>query len=427
MATKLLFRIAALAAALLAAAACVYPYEVDIDYNGDLPLVVEGDIHIGSLTTVRLSYVQPFKTTDEDYYRIPFATGYIEGEDGTRIEQDDPGAVIPGFPDSPGYLTNDGWQTYSSSYLSGFPSNTLTFHTENLSLGQRYRLHLETYNLESGSVANVFESEWLTPLPAPTIDGLSYSHHPEYEELWVGLSMHCHGSHYFRWTFSETWEYHSDIPTSYEYKPYLKKVGRYEGPTLYYCWDSANSSSINIFSTANQTEDRFEELAFHTIPLNNRRLQVMYRIKVQLEAMSENAYNYWYNIQQNSEGQGSIFAPTPSEMASNIHCITDPDIQVMGYLNAAVQTDATMYYDNRIEGYYKPGFPFERFDEKVSVKQLDSMAYWYAHGFLPYQEIYESTMGIEPTHYMWAQGICIDCRKLGGTKVKPEGWPTPDR
>lgn len=427
MATKLLFRIAALAAALLAAAACVYPYEVDIDYNGDLPLVVEGDIHIGSLTTVRLSYVQPFKTTDEDYYRIPFATGYIEGEDGTRIEQDDPGAVIPGVPDSPGYLTNDGWQTYSSSYLSGFPSNTLTFHTENLSLGQRYRLHLETYNLESGSVANVFESEWLTPLPAPTIDGLSYSHHPEYEELWVGLSMHCHGSHYFRWTFSETWEYHSDIPTSYEYKPYLKKVGRYEGPTLYYCWDSANSSSINIFSTANQTEDRFEELAFHTIPLNNRRLQVMYRIKVQLEAMSENAYNYWYNIQQNSEGQGSIFAPTPSEMASNIHCITDPDIQVMGYLNAAVQTDATMYYDNRIEGYYKPGFPFERFDEKVSVKQLDSMAYWYAHGFLPYQEIYESTMGIEPSHYMWAQGICIDCRKLGGTKVKPEGWPTPDR
>ena len=192
-------------------------------------------------------------------------------------------------------------------------------------------------------------------------------------------------------------------------------------------WDSANSSSINIFSTANQTEDRFEELAFHTIPLNNRRLQVMYRIKVQLEAMSENAYNYWYNIQQNSEGQGSIFAPTPSEMASNIHCITDPDIQVMGYLNAAVQTDATMYYDNRVEGYYKPGFPFERFDQKVSVNQLDSMAYWYAHGFLPYQDIYESTMGIEPTHYMWAQGICIDCRKLGGTKDKPEGWPTADR
>ena len=70
--------------------------------------------------------------------------------------------------------------------------------------------------------------------------------------------------------------------------------------------------------------------------------------------------------------------------------------------------------------------PFERFDEKVSVTQLDSMAYWYSHGYLPYQELYESP-GMEPTHYMWAQSICIDCRKLGGTKTKPADWPNGDR
>lgn len=416
MATKYLFRTAALAAALLAAAACVYPYEVDIDYHGDLPLVVEGDIHVGGLTTVKLNYVRPFNSTGEDYYRIPLATGYIEGEDGTRIEQE--GGWYPVVPD---YLSG-ATDPFSSSSL---PSNTLNFHTEGLSTNQRYRLHLETYNPENGSVSNVFESEWLTPMPAPTIDGLTYSHHPEYKELWIGLSMHCHGSHHFRWTFSETWEYHSDIPTFYEYKPFLRTVGHFDGPTLYYCWSTVNSSQINIFSTVNQTEDRFEELAFHTIPLNNRRLQVLYRIKVQLEAMSENAYNYWYNMQQSSEGQGSIFAPTPSEMASNIHCISDPSIQVMGYLNAAVQTEATMYYDNGIEGFYKPDLPFERFDEKVSVHRPDSMDFWYSHGYLPYQEIYEGSM--EPSHYMWAQGICIDCRKLGGTKNRPEDWPNADR
>lgn len=418
MATKYLFRTAALAAALLAAAACIYPYEVDIDYHGDLPLVVEGDIHVGGLTTVKLNYVRPFNSTEEDYYRIPLATGYIEGEDGTRIEQE--GGWYPVVPD---YLSG-AIDPFSSSSL---PSNTLNFHTEGLSTNQRYRLHLETYNPENGSVSNVFESEWLTPMPAPTIDGLTYSHHPEYKELWIGLSMHCHGSHHFRWTFTETWEYHSDILTFYEYKPFLRTVGHFDGPTLYYCWSTVNSSQINIFSTVNQTEDRFEELAFHTIPLNNRRLQVLYRIKVQLEAMSENAYNYWYNMQQSSEGQGSIFAPTPSEMASNIHCISDPSIQVMGYLNAAVQTEATMYYDNSVEGFYKPDLPFERFDEKVSVHRPDSMDFWYSHGYLPYQEIYESGLGIEPTHYMWAQGICIDCRKLGGTKNRPEDWPNADR
>ena len=226
--------------------------------------------------------------------------------------------------------------------------------------------------------------------------------------------------------FSETWEYHSDIPTWFEYKPQLKQVDYYEGATLYYCWNSANSSQINIFSTANQTEDRFEELAFYTIPLDNKCLQVMYRIDVKLEGMSENAYNYWYNMQQNSEGQGSIFSPTPSEMASNVHCISDPTVQVMGYLNAAVQAEASMYYDNSVAGYYVPGKLFERFDEKVSVNQLDSMDYWYKHGYLPYQAIYE-TAGLEPTHYMWALNICIDCRQLGGTKTKPEDWPNDHR
>ena len=40
MATKYLSRIAALAATLLATAACVYPYEVDLKQDGELPLVV---------------------------------------------------------------------------------------------------------------------------------------------------------------------------------------------------------------------------------------------------------------------------------------------------------------------------------------------------------------------------------------------------
>ena len=398
MATKYLFRTAALAALLLAAAACIYPYEVDLRHEGELPLVIEGDIHVGSVTNVQLSYVQPFVKETGDIYTPPIATGYIEGEDGTRIYADD----------------------------ADFPSSALTFHTEELTAGQRYRLHLETYDQQNGGTSNIFESDWLSPAPAPTIDALTYSHHPDYEELWIGLSMHCHGSHYFRWTFSETWEYHSDISTWFEYKPKYRRVDTYAEANLYYCWASAESPQINIFSTANQTEDRFEDLAFHTIPLNDRRLQVMYRINVRLEGMTEDAYNYWHNIQQNSEGQGSIFAPTPSEMASNIHCISNPNVQVIGYLNAAVQAEATLYYDNSLEKYYKPERPYDRFDEKVSVNRPDSMDYWYAHGYLPYQELYE-TPSPYASHYMWAQKICIDCRVLGGTKDVPEDWPSGHR
>ena len=280
----------------------------------------------------------------------------------------------------------------------------------------------------NGNELNTFESDWLEPCPAPTIDGLTYSNHPEYNELWIGLSMHCNGSHYFRWTFDEDWEYHSDLYTNYEYKTDTKEVDFYdwETPNLYYCWKSGKSSQIDIFSTVNQTEDRFEELAFYRIPLSDKRLQMLYRIRVHLDAISEKAYDYWYNIKQGSEGQGSIFSPTPSQMASNVHCISNADVQVVGYLNLADRSTATMYYDNSVSHYYVPGRLYERDDQKVSLRQKDSLAYWYAHGYLPYDLMYED-LSPEPSHSLWTPKYCIDCRLQGGTKNRPEDWPNGDR
>lgn len=401
MAGKIMIRTAILAAMLLAAAACIYPYEVDISQEGEYPLVIEGDIHLGGKTTLALSHVWPFNTQDYEFPSIR-AQGYIEGEDGTRVTGT-PNMEIP-------YM--------SSSYR--FNRFELVFDTSKLP-EQRYRLHFETLS-EQGEVLNVYESEWLEPCPAPTIEGLSYSRHEDFKELWIGLSMRCHGAHYFRWTFSETWEYHSDINTILMYDPSIRQVTTYPGPNLYYCWRSQDSPQINIFSTAYQTEDRFEDLSFHTIPLSDKRLQVMYRITVRLEALSENAYNYWYNMQQNTNGQGSIFAPTPSEMASNVHCISNPSIQVMGYLNAATQAEAEMYYDNSKNRFYEPERPFERADTMIVNRPAYSEE-WYRRGYLPFEAVYED-LSETPSHYMWTPAICIDCRRQGGTKTVPEGWPS---
>lgn len=410
---KTAFRMAVYAAATLLTAACIYPYTVDIRRGEEYPLVVEGDLNIGGTSLVKLSHVRPFDTYEYEDIAV-FAQGYIEGEDGTRVEGVD--ANLGGMLSS------------SSSYYEY--GTSLAFDTSKLSENQRYRLHFDTYTAE-GEVNNQFESEWLTPCPAPTIDALTYSKNDQFEELWVGLSMHCHGSHYFRWTFNETWEYHSDIQSYIDYVPSawsereMRMVGgEYQKifPTLYYCWKSASSSQINIFTTKNQTEDRFEELAFHTIPLSDKRLQVMYRINVQLMAMSEDAYNYWYNMQQNSQGQGSIFSPVPSEMASNVHCISDPSVQVMGYLNAAVPVSAVMYYDNEQEGFYQPGPLFERGDSTIAASNIALADQMYRSGYLPFKEIY--TMGPDPTDYTWTYSDCIDCRRQGGTKTRPEGWPS---
>ena len=130
MSTKILFRTAVFAAVTLLAATCIYPYEVDIERGGEYPLVVEGDILIGSVTTVKLSHVRPFNLTD--YEEIPvYAHGYIEGEDGTRVE---------------GVENLDPFSSSSTLTSNGL----LYFDTSKLKENQRYRLHIETRPSQGG-------------------------------------------------------------------------------------------------------------------------------------------------------------------------------------------------------------------------------------------------------------------------------------
>ena len=407
-----------LAATLLAAASCVYPFEVEIEET-EYPVVVEGDIHIGGTTTLSISHVYPLSDGSISY--SPYSSSYnpysvvlinlddcyIEGEDGTRVP-----ATKAGYD----YLSSE--MPYASS-LSGQVSGPVYFDTSKLRADQRYRLHCDI-------VEDILETDWIDVCPAPVIDALTYQKNEGYKELHIGLSMHCMGSSYFRWSFRETWEYHSPVNSDLYYNPnngFVEKFWVNGLPSNYYCWNDRSGGQIQLFSTENQIEDRFEELAFHRIPLSDMRIQVLYRITVQLEAMSRDAYAYWNNIRANSEQQGSLFAPIPSQMTGNIHFLSNTKRSVIGYINAAKSAEATLYYDNSVDQFYEPNRNWDLDPHKVAVGDHKEYEDLYRAGYLPYQELYEG-MSTYPTHYNWGRADCIDCRKWGGTKNKPEGWPS---
>lgn len=405
MAARSFLRFAALAALLLSAAACKYPYDLDIDGQSQYPLVVEGDILVGASTTLRFSYAQPLDDKlvvpgfQEAYMNfLAFkVSGYIEGEDGTRI---------------------DGHLPTPSDGLA----DRMIFDTENLRAGQRYRLHLETMSSYDHFVNRTFETDWMDVLPAPVIDNLSYSKHGDYNELWLGLSMHCNGASHFRWSFKEDWEYHSDMHASYYYDPISKTIQSGDGG-VYRCWQSEVNSAINVFSTENQVEDRFEDLAFYRIPRGDRRLQVLYRVTLTLEALSEDAYNFWRTVRENTDEQGSIFAPTPSEMTSNLRCISHPDFRVLGYINTAAAAQAVMYYDNSLEKFHSP--PAKGYFQTDEYRYENSPRYNEANYAQGRRIWYGEWEGVseKPTHLVWVEAKCIDCRLSGGTTVRPADWP----
>ena len=410
MKTNIFTRIAALGALLLSAAACVFPYEVDLEQNGDAPLVVEGDIHIGGTTRILLSRLSPIDAVSPgslsygsyyDSYAAPgphinpfgWAQGTIVGEDGTSV----------------------------GSWLDRYNDKVeLVFDTSGLRKDQRYRLHLEVSDAE-GAEASIYETDWITVNAAPVIDALTFDKNDDYKELWIRMSMHCNGSHYFRWRYIEEWEYHADIQTRLSYDPWTQEVGYLRGTNLYYCWSRAESSRIHTFSTAAQTDDRFEDLSFHTVPLNASRLQVMYRVTITLTAMSKDAYDYWENIRKNTEGQGSILAPMPSQMAGNLHCLTNPSAQVIGFVDACSETTGSVVYDNAQFQYYEPEARHQ-IELQYASNDPDTNRTMYNMGYLPVSSEYGMSGTIE--RFAWAPASCVDCRLKGGNKTVPENWPT---
>lgn len=391
MAARLLNRILALAGLLSALSACVYPFEIDIE-EADTRLAIDGDIHIGGITRFTLSRAIPLAGTPPAAEPMQFEA-YIEGEDGTRT---------PGQPGE---------------------GNTLTFDTSDLPDNQRYRAWFK--DLSDG---NEYESDWLVVHPAPVIDALTYTIDTESGLLNVALSMHASGEHRFRWYYDETWEYHTDLWARYYYDPdKAKATGSYkplngiipypEGANYYYCWKQYTSPSIRIFSTSDQSEDRFVDLEFHQVPRTDQRLQILYKLTVHLDAMDEEAYKYWHNIEQNSQNQGSIFSPMPSQMSGNIRCTTDPSVQVLGYMGAAREATAELYYDDSVGHFYQPKH------KTLEITNADPMDFerLYGRGYALYDVSFGSEA--EPPSYQWISRECVDCRTQGGTKNKPAGWP----
>jgi len=373
-----------LAALALAAVSCVYPFSAETE-DGSGALVIEGDIYVGELTTVTLGYTSPINGVPHD---PPFGEVWVEDDAGTMYH---------------GVRRNKYSERFKSQY---------DIDTRHADPGREYRLHVRMNDRS-------YESEWAPVCPPPEIDSLSYLKVPEKETLNITLSMHSQKGSFFKWSYVEDWEYHSDYFASLKLENSIGKgmviVPMVYPENTYYCFKHAVSTEILTFSTEKQTDDRFVDLEFHKIPRTDDRLSYLYRIRVALEPLSKDAYTYWENIKANSDYSGSLFAPTPSEMVGNIRCVEDPGEFVFGFINVAQRAVKTLYLDALDVRYYKRSEPYVEGDEVASNqwRQYIMMEY------LPYSSLIP---GDYSTTY-WAPARCVDCRKRGGTKERPEDWP----
>lgn len=361
---------------------CREPFDPGIKESSKAYLVVEGAILGGGQpTTITLS-----RTTD-------LTTTNFVAENGASVSvEDEPGNIY--------YLSPQGSGVYSGIF-------------SNLTEGTKVRLRIRTQD------GKEYLSDFETMKNTPEIDNVAWSVNSSHGlDITVDTHDDQNNTHYYRWAYEQTWEFHSTYLSTLDYDEKTRQiVPRTNSDGIYACWQSAKSNSVLVNSTAKLSQDRVKDFRLVTIPPKSWYLDVLYSILVKQYALSEAEYNYWQKIKKNTEEIGSIFDPLPSEIKGNLQCLSDPNELVIGYVGACVEREKRIFIarqDIDNWGYYQSCTVID------VANNPDSLAAVFAGGSM---EPFSTTLdNAGQERYLGTDAVCVDCT-IRGTNVKPSFWP----
>ncbi|MBR1538397.1 MAG: DUF4249 domain-containing protein [Bacteroidales bacterium] len=380
--------------AALLTGACVYDFTTDLAGDEGI-LVVEGDILIGDLTTIRLS--RSIKLSGSDQVdRVPGAC-YVEASDGTR-------------------------------YGNGSP----VIDTRNADPLLEYRLLIETGGRR-------YASEWAPVLPAAPIDSLSFSISADRTTMTVEVSTHGSAENrYYRWIAEETWEYHAPFQASHYFvqsgrmlngeRAARDTVAQYEnGENSYFCWSSALVKDVMVASTDQLSENRLVRQPLYRMNCYEERISYYYSVLLKQECISETAYRYWTMLDRNSTDVGGLFSPEPYEMRGNVFNEDDPSEMVLGYISVSSPA-STRYFIQSSKMMFPKTHRSDYDFEPVYVQKTEWRNY-YRSGYDVYMIHTDEAAGsgiesADDYEFDWLPARCVKCWLSGsGSKAKPDWWP----
>lgn len=230
-------------------------------------------------------------------------------------------------------------------------------------------------------------------------------------QFYVDLNGKMTDSRYYRWEAVETYEYHAAYPREWYYDGTVHHIW----PPDYsrqVCWKTELIKNIYTLSTGYLTENKYLRFPLHFVNNKTTRLAYGYSLLVNQYALSEAAYAYWDQLRMNGFEQGGLYEKQPLSVKGNLHNVTTPDQEVMGFFGAC-SVKSKRIFVRHVEGLEPEFSDFcSPSALKYGLKEIDVRDY---PAFL---------MGDEFNYYMIVlNNECVDCLLLGGINVKPDFWP----
>jgi len=263
-----------------------------------------------------------------------------------------------------------------------------------------------------------FQSTFEEPLVTPEIDDLNWVSKSDGREVDILLSTHdpLQKTEYYLWQYKEDWEYTSQFYASDRWDPETRRViPNTFNDNTYYCWNQDSSKSFILAGAKTLQDGILRDKVIVNLKSGDTRFSHLYSILVKQYSIPYGAYKYYENLYKNVNESGSLFAPMPTQMAGNITNLANPDELVIGYALISTETSKRIYINAREVPYMNP-FRSDCLLGPPPEDEINSPEKAYNSGW----GIYTSENFI----YEYRQLKCVDCRTLGGGKIKPNFWPT---
>ncbi len=344
-------------------------------------LVVDGYISGNGITQYSLTRTIPLPGDST----LPVVTGaqlQVEGTDNS---------IYP--------LTELGNGQYSVAYLP-------------LNIAVKYRLRIAIPGGET------YLSDFVAYQLTPPIDSINWIQNEAGVTIYANTHDPTNATHYYQWTFNQTYEYNSAEYSQYYYDtPSNTVIPRTPAQQVFYCWRDIPPTTIVVGTSAQLAQDVIYEFPLVNIPQNSQELTDEYSILVTQYALTDSGYDFLSLMAATTQNLGSIFDAQPTQLTGNMHSLSNPAEPVIGYIQAGTVQQQRIFISNlQIKNWVYYNFCPKK-DTLVPGDPTDVQKFFGSFGYVP---LYFQFV---PAGYISNQAECVDCTLQGGTTQKPAFWP----
>lgn len=288
-----------------------------------------------------------------------------------------------------------------------------------LNAGDQYRLYIKS------SAGKEYVSDYSIVRNTPDIDSVSWRIENGGVQLYANTHDNQAKTKYYQFKYDETWEFTSRYTTMLKVYNDRQGLPHHVGyrdssnpvydTKLFRCWKTNVPADILINTTEKLTQDAVSLFPLTYIEPASWKLSVLYSINLKEYALSQEGYRFLEQLRKNTEQLGSIFDAQPSGNNGNMHCISNPDEPVIGFVEVSQEKQKRIFISNA----QVPGWNYndQCLDEVKVVNIPDSVKQ--AAG-IPTKVAFGGRSGLDIVYF--ASSECVDCT-LKGVNTKPSYWP----